>query len=129
MKRIIDIPEEVIEAFENGDINFSYYDYNSVIGKAIRNSTPLDECDDCISRERALEPYRILEPTDTLSVYTIRKNLTDLPTVYPKSDKPSGKWIRLRNGQLECSKCYTRQNKELKYCPYCGAKMESEDKE
>lgn len=46
MKIVIDIPEEVKDAFDNAsneDINFSYYDYNSVIGKAIRNGTPLDD--------------------------------------------------------------------------------------
>lgn len=42
MKIVIDIPEEVKQAFDNADdINFSYYDFNSVIGKAIRNATPL----------------------------------------------------------------------------------------
>lgn len=44
MKIVIDIPEEVKEEFDKAnknDINFSFYDYNSVIGKAIRNGTPL----------------------------------------------------------------------------------------
>ena len=36
---------------------------------------------DCISREQALEPYKILENTDTLSVYTIRQNLAELPSM------------------------------------------------
>lgn len=41
-KYVIDIPEETKQAFDNADdINFSFYDYNSVIGKAIRNATPL----------------------------------------------------------------------------------------
>lgn len=44
MKLIIDIPEEVKETFDKADnINFCFYDYNSVIGKAIRNGTPLDD--------------------------------------------------------------------------------------
>ena len=46
MKFVIDIPDEVKDAFDNAsneDINFSYYDYNSVIGKAIKNGTPLDD--------------------------------------------------------------------------------------
>ena len=44
MKIVIDIPEKVKEEFDKAnknDINFSFYDYNSVIGKAIRNGTPL----------------------------------------------------------------------------------------
>ena len=50
MKLIIDIPEDVKETFnETEDINFSFYDYNSVIGKAIRNGIPLEEyCESCI---------------------------------------------------------------------------------
>ena len=36
---------------------------------------------DCISREQALEPYKILKNTDTLSVYTIRQNLAELPSM------------------------------------------------
>ena len=36
---------------------------------------------DCISRKQALEPYKILENTDTVSVYTIRQNLADLPSM------------------------------------------------
>lgn len=46
MKLIIDIPEEVKQAFDNArneDINFSFYDCNSVIGKAIRNGIPLED--------------------------------------------------------------------------------------
>ncbi len=48
MKLIIDIPKEVKEAFDKADdINFCFYDYNSTIGKAIRNGTPLPKCKDC----------------------------------------------------------------------------------
>lgn len=42
MQIVINIPEETKQTFDNADdINFSYYDYNSVIGKAIRNGIPL----------------------------------------------------------------------------------------
>lgn len=46
MKYIIELPEEVKEKFDNAtkdDIYGSYYDYNSVIGNAIKNGTPLSE--------------------------------------------------------------------------------------
>ena len=46
MKMIIDIPEEVKDTFDKAskeDINFCYYDYNSVIGKAIKNGKPLED--------------------------------------------------------------------------------------
>ena len=45
MKYIIELPEEVKEKFDNAtkdDIYGSYYDYNSVIGNAIKNGTPLE---------------------------------------------------------------------------------------
>ena len=44
MKLIIDIPEEVKQTFDNAkneDLYGNYYDYNSLIGKAIQNGTPL----------------------------------------------------------------------------------------
>ena len=44
MKLIIDIPEEVKEVFDKAkedDLKGSYYDYNSLIGKAIQNGTPI----------------------------------------------------------------------------------------
>ena len=46
MKYIIELPKEVKEKFDNAtkdDIYGSYYDYNSVIGNAIKNGTPLSE--------------------------------------------------------------------------------------
>lgn len=44
MQIVIDIPEEVKEVFDKAkedDLKGSYYDYNSIIGKAIQNGTPL----------------------------------------------------------------------------------------
>ena len=96
MKRIIDIPEEVVEAFKNGDINNGYYDYNSLIGKAIRNSTPLNEVEakDCISRVDVCELIGDLYWLDQDYKLVTHKQLDEffdkvrnLPTVYPKSDK------------------------------------------
>ena len=46
MKLIIDIPEETKQAFDranNDDINFCFYDYNSVVGKAIKNGIVLPD--------------------------------------------------------------------------------------
>lgn len=44
MQIVIDIPEKVKQTFDNAkDENLygNYYDYNSLIGKAIQNGTPL----------------------------------------------------------------------------------------
>lgn len=46
MQIVIEIPEETKQAFDranNDDINFCFYDYNSVIGKAIKNGTVLPQ--------------------------------------------------------------------------------------
>ena len=46
MKYIIELPEEVKEKFDNAtkdDIYGNYYDYNSVIGNAIKNSIPFSK--------------------------------------------------------------------------------------
>ena len=46
MKLIIDIPEEVKQAFdcaESNDLKGCYYDHGGVIGKAIKNGIPLPE--------------------------------------------------------------------------------------
>ena len=49
MQIVIDIPEEVKEAFDKAskdDINFCFYDFNSLIGKAIQNGTVLEPIPD-----------------------------------------------------------------------------------
>ena len=51
MKLVIEIPEEVKKTFDNAskaDIyETPYYDFNSVIGRAIQNGKPLGKCDRC----------------------------------------------------------------------------------
>ncbi len=46
MQIVIDIPEEVKQTFDNAkneDLYGNYYDYNSLIGKAIQNGIQLPE--------------------------------------------------------------------------------------
>ena len=90
--------------------------------------------EDCISREQALDPYKILEVTDTLSVYTIRQNLAELPSVTPT--RPTGHWIvdvdkwgdivTTVNG-YRCDKCNTFNTDKDNYCPNCGYRMVGDD--
>jgi len=94
-----------------------------------------EPCEDCISRKAALEPYRVLENTDTLCVALVRANLMQQPSV---TSKPKiGRW---EPGECNCPICGENKYKDLdadiwadwhpKFCPNCGAKMaESEDKE
>lgn len=38
-------------------------------------------------------------------------------------ERKTGRWYRLRNGNVECSECYTEQPVDSYYCPFCGAQM------
>lgn len=95
MKRIIDIDEKDYKAFmELVAINLGRCNGKSIIQsclRSIRNSTPLNECDDCIRRSDVdkLTCRYLKEPTDNHVAFY--EHLLDLPSVYPKSDKPSGK--------------------------------------
>jgi len=98
-----------------------------------------EPCDDAISRQATLEPYKVLNDTDTLCVALIRANIMQQPSVRPQEPK-TGHWI-IDKGSLDafygevckCSECGVESIGESDFCPYCGAKMvepqESEDKE
>ena len=77
MKYIIELPEEVKEKFNKTDnINFCFYDYNSFIGKAIRNSTPLEEipnpCIECSQNCCVCELNG--EKCECQKVYVVKEN-------------------------------------------------------
>ena len=87
---------------------------------------------DLISRQAALEPYRILNNTDTLCVAVIRANIIQLPPVRPQEPK-TGHWIAVYQGNeiinYRCSKCElgdTNGSTNLygwNFCRRCGARM------
>ena len=115
MKRVIDIPEEVIEAFDKAniaDVDCYVNDYDLCIGKAIKNSTPLNEVDseDC----KSTEDIKLLLRKDyeqgflTDRVYNrLWDEIDNLPSVYPKSDMSYTLWKesyeveKQRNTQLK----------------------------
>ena len=62
----------------------------------------------------------------------------DLPSVYPKSDKPSGKWEQINKNEVNvipqwmCSECgaeFECFDMDFEYCPNCGAKMDEEQEQ
>jgi hypothetical protein len=59
MQIVINIPEKVKQTFDNAkdeDLYGNYYDYNSFIGKAIKNGIQLPEGHgDLITKEQAIE--------------------------------------------------------------------------
>ena len=92
----------------------------------------LEPCGDAVSRQAVMNIVKDmhgLARADVLSDAV--KRLKDLPPVKQKS----GKWIDYSDvGYVECPFCghaTTCEDNidELHYCFYCGAKMESEDKE
>ena len=94
----------------------------------------LEQNGDCISRQRALEPYKTLDDNDTISVWMIRKNIEETPSVSLQSK--IGHWIEERDDYGEimnwhCSNCYEDSGFittcKWDYCPECGARMESEE--
>ena len=116
-----------------------------------------EPCDDAISREAVKELIKSGVSTDTYDdVEQVCKWIDSLPSVTQKSDEQlykngfadgyeqghkdaepkSGKWI---DGDSICPCCGEDKFKDLdadiwsdwqpKYCPNCGAEMESEDKE
>ena len=124
-------PEEAI-----AEISFLKVAVNKVMEQALDmaikalEQEPCDE--DAISRKRALEPYKYLNDDDVITVWMIKKNINELPSVTQKS----GKWILLSksedgNGNYMCSNCYKgdihEMAKSVPYCWFCGAKMESEE--
>ena len=94
-----------------------------------------EPCEDAISREDVMDWLENATYEDVCEA--IGTNLDFLPSVTHKS----GKWIGIDekpHEDYECSCCgyvvstFTANiepHTEYKYCPNCGAKMESEDKE
>lgn len=86
-----------------------------------------EPCTDAVSREAVDEIKELMTDINGDAVYAVRmSDIRQLPSVTQKS----GKWIDINGIYAECSSC----NEEIyitgdfKYCPNCGAKMESEDK-
>lgn len=147
MKRIIELPDKVVEAIQNGE------DYRYDIHTAIAQSTPYNPTGDLISRsalKTELEVYRhtrnyksdedeaqnalldnILEDIDNAPTveYTFeeafQKTVCEQRLYCPK--RQQGKWIFRKGvtcgGYYKCNKCGEVERAEKNYCPNCGALM------
>ena len=88
----------------------------------------LEQCEDAISRE-AVMGLVAREHTEWDDLYI---DIAKLPSVTQKS----GKWIERDKRahyayweRYKCSKCGHYGDNDYKFCPNCGAKMESEEQE
>ena len=90
-----------------------------------------EPCEDVIIREDLEECKELMTDINGDTVYAVR--MSDIRHLPPVTQK-SGKWIeRSKNiyypfwERYICSECESVGNRGFKYCPSCGAKMESED--
>lgn len=149
MKRIIDISEEEYDLIDN-------WGTRPYLINLIKNSTPLNECEaeNCTNGGmiKAMFPKcEVCEPIvedDIIHVIFADKadsaigfdyswwNAPYKGNVYPKSDKPSGKWEQINKNEInvipqwKCSECgaeFECFDMDFEYCPNCGAKMEEAD--
>lgn len=86
--------------------------------------------DDLISRQAAidylLDALYDLDEADYVDKEFIEEELKRVPSVQPK--QKTGRWIPNKHTDTvlcsECKKCY---GDDYKFCPNCGAKMESDN--
>lgn len=91
-------------------------------------SSDQEPCEDCISRKSALEPYQTLDDRDTISVWLIRNNIEQMPSVTPQPK--IGHWMIIDDCEqfiAKCSECGRIEDSRLinnyPYC-HCGARMQ-----
>ena len=85
-----------------------------------------EPCDDTVSREAVKE---LFQEGSVMGMYYFL-GIDNLPSVTPTRKK--GKWIVLKDEygdicEAICSCCEDNGNHRWKYCPNCGAEMESKE--
>ena len=117
---------------ENGDEYVC--EYIEAVEMAIK-ALEQEPCEDCVSREQLKRELHAQMAVDAITKETAEDMLNHLPSVTPQPR--AGHWIRHDNGKYHwylCSCCDAMADSDAKmmaykYCPNCGAKMESEVKE
>lgn len=91
-------------------------------------------CEDAISRQAVLDCLTATGLKKFDFILDARDKIKNLPPVTPKPK--IGKWLAKSFHEVYCDNCgfdfdiITNEFMDkMKYCPNCGAKMESEDKE
>ena len=150
VKLIIEIPKEkeLIDKAIWYDVSDFDTEDLAIILTALKNGVPLDDikaleqepCEDAIDRAEAMTEIMMFAgnvKSDEEDVYIKVSDAVQLLRELPPAnlqEPKTGHWIKSSNGMFaECSDCGKHGEygllKQYKYCPNCGAKMESEDKE
>ena len=133
---------------------------NSIIMKepsAVPTCNKTEQVEDCISRQAAIEHYRVTDPAGTFAYCdSIIEFLESLPSVEPhydldgyssrlwkaayergkaEAERKKGKWILQEDkaqplyGWHICSECGAYIGEPSKYCSECGSDMRGEEDE
>ena len=150
MKLIIDINDNEYKGIKSFPKANTSYPWTLHLYDAVRNGTPLTECEDAVSRQAVLDGIADLKKSpwfndDTNGAKIIRKEAVEiveelcvkqLPSVKPQEPK-TGHWINAKVGKLfpsndfKCSECgnildFSGVNcgrGDANFCPNCGADM------
>ena len=93
---------------------------------AISRADMYEEIEDWLNLSRYYHPN---SKNNKMPIDELRARIERLPSVTPSRRK--GHWIVLSSTDMYCSECNEVEelNTKRKYCSWCGARMESEDKE
>ena len=142
MKRIIELPDKVVEAIQNGE------DYRYDIHTAIAQSTPYNPSGDCISREALKEAIQkceeepnyqhdgetwqnglymaetLIDNAPPVDLWQMRQEATEnaLKKAEVLYGRTQGEWKKDNIG-IYCSVCKRHLDVETPFCPLCGADM------
>jgi hypothetical protein len=113
MRLIVNIDDETYNDIKKGKIYSSFRDVPLESVNAIANGTPLSQepCDDCISRQDAVNACRNGWGYDDETIKHIVGNILELPPVTPQ--QKTGHWIPVSEGLPEIKQhvllsCYGR---------------------
>lgn len=134
MKLIIEIPEKVVTAIQNGE------DYRYDIHTTIAQGIPYEERPqgDLISREALKKAFEGIFYNDVYDQEITERLIDNAPTVdinrmmqrafasgVMVNTRPKGEWIKLEDSpyEVECPFCHTVHCCIPKFCTECGADM------
>lgn len=103
-----------------------------IIDSACNRILDQEPCEDCISRKEVIQIINDFSYKNEHEETLINERIKNLPSIQPKAK--TGHWIISPNDCfVSCSECGLHGDKGIykhyRWCPNCGAKMESEETE